>query len=307
MCKRIGILGAGALGSFFAHKLKGTTGVETFFVARGKRFERLSADGIVVNGEPYNIPVVHPDRVADKADVIIVALKHHQLQKALGDLRYLLHDDTVILSVMNGLDSERIIGERYGEKRMLYAVSLGIDALREGNRLTFTHAGKLVFGEQNNQHLSARVLALQQVFERAGIPYETPEDMLQVIWKKFMINVGMNQASAVLGGTYGLFQTSETARALSHSLMHEVIQVAQASGIDLNEDAILEWDEILAGMEPTGKTSMLQDFEAQRQSELTIFAAKVLELGQALEVPTPVNETVWRILSLREAQYVEDA
>ena len=115
-----------------------------------------------------------------------------------------------------------------------------------------------------------------------------------------MINVGINQASAVLGAPYGVFQSSPDAMALMRMLMEEVIALAQITGIDLSAEDLDEWCRILAGLSPGGKTSMLQDMEAGRKTEVEIFAGKVVSLGLRHHVPTPVNAAVLRIIKVLE-------
>jgi len=133
-----------------------------------------------------------------------VALKHHHLEEAVQGLEKLVGDSTTIISIMNGLESEEYIGSIYGMDKVLYAVSVAIDALRQGNQITYTKPGKHYFGEAINAHLSQRVLQVQEAFDRAGIVYETPEDMIRMMWWKFMVNVGVNQASAVMRAPFGV-------------------------------------------------------------------------------------------------------
>jgi 2-dehydropantoate 2-reductase len=121
------------------------------------------------------------------------------------------------------------------------------------------------------------------------------------MWWKFMINVGINQASAVLRAPYGVFQSSPDARALMRSLMEEVVALAEKAGIDLTDKEIDEWGRVLASMSSAGKTSMLQDVEAGRKTEVEIFAGKVVDLGYRYLVPTPVNVTVQRIIKVIES------
>jgi 2-dehydropantoate 2-reductase len=125
---------------------------------------------------------------------------------------------------------------------------------------------------------------------------------MRAMWWKFMINVGVNQASAVLRAPYGVFQASADARALMRSLMTEVVVLAEKAGIDLKEEDIDEWERILASLSPTGKTSMLQDVEAGRKTEVEIFAGKVVSLAAAYGLTAPVNETVRRIIAVIESR-----
>lgn len=298
--EKIAILGAGAMGAYFAKTFYEAPGYSTTLVARGERCDRLRRDGLVVNGKRYLIPVTHPDEATVPADLIIVAVKHHHLPEAVPDLQNLVGSQTTILSVMNGLDSEEFIGSVYGMDKMLYAISVGIDALRQGNQITYTRPGKHYFGEATNTHVSQRVRCVQVAFERAGIAYETPTDMMRMMWWKFMVNVGMNQASAVMRAPYGVFRSSPEAQAVMEALMREVLALAEVSGVNLVEQDINEWYNVLATLSPQGKTSMWQDVEAGRKTEVEIFGGKVVELGKVHGIPTPVNETVLRIIQVLE-------
>jgi 2-dehydropantoate 2-reductase len=299
---KIAILGAGAMGSAYAARFAEAPGCTTVLVARGERHDRLAREGLVVNGKPYLLPVVHPEETSAATDLILVALKHHHLPGAVRDLRNLVGARTTILSVMNGLDSEAALGAVYGMDKVLYAVSVGIDAVRHGNRVTYTKPGKLYFGEATNAPPSERVRRVGALLDRAGIAHETPPDMIRTLWWKFMINVGVNQASAAMRAPYGTFQSSKEAQALMEALMRETIALAEAEGVDLSEQDIVAWYGFMNGLSPDGKTSMLQDVEAGRKTEVEMFAGKVVELGGKHGIPTPVNETLLRIIHVLEEQ-----
>jgi 2-dehydropantoate 2-reductase len=298
--RRVAILGAGAMGASYASMFFDAAGFSTALIARGDRHERLRREGLIVNGKRYAIPVVHPDEAATPADLIVVALKHHHLPGALPDLRSLVGDQTTIISVMNGLDSEETIGSVYGMDKVLYAIAVGIDALRQGNRITYSKSGKLFFGEATNARISQRVQRVQDALDRAGIAAETPPDMIRMLWWKFMINVGANQASAVMRAPYGILRSSPEARAVMEALMREVVSLAEAAGVDLGSQDIDDWYAFLNTLSTQGKTSMLQDIEAGRKTEVELFGGKVVELGRTYAIPTPVNETVLRIIQVLE-------
>jgi 2-dehydropantoate 2-reductase len=297
---QVAVLGAGAMGAYFAATFFDTPDIYTTLVADGERYERLTRNGLVVNGRGYRVPVHRPEDGPAPVDLVIVALKHHHLEEALPALDPLVGGHTVLLSVMNGLDSEAVIGARFGMDKLLYAISVGIDALRQGNRVTFTKTGTHFFGEASNLEITPRVRAVQEAFDQAGIIYETPADMIRMIWWKFMVNVGANQASAVMRAPYGVFQTSSEAQGLMVALMEEVIALAEAAGVNLRHKDIAEWNAFLNTLSPQGKTSMLQDIEAGRKTEVEIFGGRVVTLGKEYGIPTPVNETVLRIIRVLE-------
>jgi 2-dehydropantoate 2-reductase len=273
------------------------------FIAGGERFERLCREGLIVNGKHYVIPIRQPEDRSPPADLLIVAVKHHHLDNTIRDMEHRIGDGTAILSLMNGIESEERIGAVYGMDKVFYAVAVGIDAVRVENRVSYSNQGRVSFGEERNPSLTRRVKRIQALFDRAGITYETPPDMIRTLWWKFMINVGINQASAALRAPYAMFQTSQEARRLMELAMREVIMIARKAGVHLAEADIDNWRTILAGLNPDGKTSMLQDVEARRKTEVEMFAGKVIELGRLHDVPTPVNEELHDIIKKIEASY----
>ena len=291
--KKVAVVGAGALGAAYGGLLFDADRQGVAFVAAGGRLERLRREGLVVNDRKYEIPVLGPDDPSPPADLVLVAVKYHDLDDAIRDMKGRIGKETVIMSVMNGIDSEERIGAAYGMEHMLYAVSVGIDALRVGNRVTYTNQGKIYFGEAANPHVSERVRKVQALFDKAGIVYETPADMLHVLWWKYMINVGINQASAVLRAPYGVFQTSKDARELMAAAMREVVALAEKLHIALSEQDMADFDPFLMRLSPQGKTSMLQDVEAGRKTEVEMLAGKVIDMGRRMGVSTPVNQMLY--------------
>lgn len=301
--KKITVIGAGAMGSVYAAKFFDMDKDSITLVAKGERYGRLKAQGLTVNDRHYALPVLDVEEKAPPSDLIIVAVKHHHLPEAIQDMRNRVGDHTVILSVMNGIESEEQIGAVYGMERVLYAVSVGIDALRRENRTTYSTQGKLYFGEAENHDLSERVMRIQSLLDRAGLVYETPEDMIRTLWWKFMINVGTNQVAAVLRAPFAILQTSQEARELMESAMREVMAVAEAKEVQLSQADLDNWFSVLSGLSSEGRPSMLQDVEAKRKTEVEMFAGKMIELGKALHIPVPVNEAFFRIIRVMEEHY----
>jgi len=304
LIETISIVGAGAVGGAYASMLYDMDRHCVSFIAAGDRFKRLRQDGLIVNGKHYAIPVLHPDDLSPPPDLLIIAVKHHQLDNAICDIKNSIGEETTIISVMNGIESEVKIGAAYGMKRVLYAVSIGLAALKEGNRVNFISRGKILLGEARNPSLTDRVKRLQALFDRAGIVCETPPDMIRALWWKFMVNVGINQASAVLRAPYSVFQTSREAKDLMESAMREVIMLAEKASVLLSGEDIENWNTVLSGLNPEGKTSMLQDVEAGRKTEVEMFAGKVIELGKYYGVPTPVNQKLYDLIRKIEAKTV---
>ena len=303
----VGIVGAGAMGACLATQFQKATAISTSFIADGQRYTALQRDGLVVNGRSLHLPVVNPGIANEPLDLIVVAVKHHQLQTAIQNLGNLVGHNTVFFSVMNGLESEATIGAVYGMEKVVYAISLGMDALREGNQVSFTKVGMHYFGEAENINISDKVQRIKEAFDKADIHYEIPPDMIRMMWWKFMFNVGINQASAVMRAPFGVFQANPIAQGLMEGLMREVLRVAIEKGVNLTEKDITDWYPVLNRLSPQGKTSMLQDIEAGRKTEVEVFGGHVITLGLQLGIPTPINQTVYEIIRILEQPFINSA
>lgn len=293
MIDNIHIIGAGAVGAAYGALLHNMDRRCVSFVASGERRERLLREGIAVNGKEYLIPVLDSGKTHPVADLLIVAVKHYHLDQAIAEMKNSIGDGTIIMSLMNGIDSEERIGAVYGEEKLLHAVVVGIDALRRGNRVAYTTQGKIFFGEKGAKESSDRVQRVQDLFDRAGINYMVPTDIMRDIWWKFMINVGINQASAVTGANYGIFQQAGPERELMNAAMREVIALARKLGIGLASEDVEKWYAVLASLGPGGKTSMLQDMEAGRKTEVEMLSGVVMALGRKHGMDVPVNERLY--------------
>ncbi|MFO7802187.1 MAG: ketopantoate reductase C-terminal domain-containing protein [Desulfovermiculus sp.] len=118
-----------------------------------------------------------------------------------------------------------------------------------------------------------------------------------------MIKVGVNQVSAVLRGPFGIFQESAEARELMQEAMQEVLEVAQARGIQLGSQDISSWLQILKTSNPKDRTSMCQDVLAGRKTEVEMFSGILLQLGQETQVPTPLNRYLFKCLRAMEQSF----
>jgi 2-dehydropantoate 2-reductase len=252
------VIGLGALGAKYASRLHEFYPGQVKIIASIRRVEQFKIDPITVNGVAPAFEFVTPDTTGQTADLLIFAVKFDHLKQAIDDARPFISAHTSVMSLLNGVTSEELIADAYGKEQVLLS-SVYMDAVRDGNHIRYADIGRIVFGERRNDTMSGRVAAIRSKFENAGIPCDVPGDMVRAQWKKFMLNVGVNQASAVLQASYGAFQHESHARKLMVSAAEEVVAIAQASGIELNRKDIDEMVAIINSLVPTVKTSMLQD------------------------------------------------
>jgi 2-dehydropantoate 2-reductase len=238
-----------------------------------------------------------------KFDLLIFCVKNYQLEEAIEDVRSFIDDNTILITFLNGVTARTRIHSAYPNNKVLYGLSMKIDAQRVENGVVNTEDGEIHFGEADNTVLSPEVKAVQECFNDSGIKNIVFPDMIRMIWKKFMLNVGVNQVTAVTKAPYGKVTKIGTNLTLFREAMTEVLLIAKASNIDLREEDIEDFVTLMNNFSPSGRTSMLQDVEARRKTEVDYFAGTVIELGKKLNIPTPVNHVLYCIIKSLEELY----
>ena len=298
--EKISLIGLGAMGVFFAPRLFETYGENFRVIADGERKQRLETKGVTVNGVNYIFPIVTPKEQGDPADLILIGVKGYGLDQAIEDIRNQVGENTLILSLLNGVDSEDKLIKAFGEEHVLYAFMRMSVVMKDGKADFDPYWGKIHFGEKLNHEYSERMLAVKEVFDRADIPYEIDEDMLKGIWFKFMCNIGENMTCALLGIPFGGFQSSEHANWIRVNSMREVAAIAQKKGIDIGEKEIEMQNKTVMTIPYPNKPSTLQDLEAKKHTEVEMFAGTVVKMGEELSVPTPINELFYHGIRILE-------
>ncbi|MDR3354217.1 MAG: ketopantoate reductase family protein [Synergistaceae bacterium] len=302
----VALIGLGAMGCAYLSKIAETFPMDRIrVVASGDRAERYRANGVTVNGRRIRFPIFEPGDRVPPADLLIFTVKHNQLGQAICDARGQVGPDTVVISLLNGITSEIEIGEAYGAEKVLCSLAMGTDPIRAGDDTTFTTLGTIPFGEAVNREgeYSRNVLRVEEFFKETGLRYEIPEDMTKALWKKFMMNVGVNQVTAVLRCGYGALLGAGLTRDLAVAAMTEVTVLAEREKVNLTESDIEDCLKVLGTLSPQGKTSTLQDVEARRQTEVDIFGGTVVNLGRKHGVPVPVNEMLFKLIKATEESY----
>ncbi|MDR2179790.1 MAG: 2-dehydropantoate 2-reductase [Synergistaceae bacterium] len=311
----VSLVGLGGIGSVYLSLISQAIPMENIrVIAGGQRGARYKQKGVTVNGRAFFFPVCEPGvpgkpsapsepgAPVEPADLLIFAVKQTRLQEAIEDARGHLGPDTVVLSLLNGVTSEGIIAEAYGPEHLLYSLVLNTNAVRVGDDTVYASLGVIPFGEAVNRKgaYSEKVQRVEEFFSRVGIPYDIPEDMIRALWKKFMANVGGNQVSALLGCKNKIIRDVASVRDLAAAAAKEVVEVSKAEGTGLVDEDVQAFVESVKCQDPEGKTSMLQDIEAGRRTEVDIFGGVVVELAKKHRLQVPVNEMLLRCIHAKE-------
>lgn len=282
------ICGLGAIGTALGEKILTHAPDVLRVLVDSARLQKYSVTPRVLNGTPLEFKYITPDTETAPADLIMISVKSTGLSDAINNIKNFVGANTVIISLLNGVISEELLAKEYGWEKILPAYYIGSSAIRDGSNILHDGSATIVFGAKNDSQ-SEQVTWVQEFFESVEIGYRVSSDITRAQWTKFMLNVACNQISAILGLTFGDMQTNSTFKELATNVMKEVEACAKAEGVRNTESMIEEVFEHIKTISPYGKTSMLQDVEAGRKTEVDIFAGSVMVFGEKHGIQTPYN------------------
>ena len=220
------------------------------------------------------------------------------MNSAIKCIKNYVKENTIIISLLNGISSEKDISDVYGKDKVLHSYFIGHSAIRENNKVTQDGIGKIVFGSPYSEN-KKNVQILKDFFEKNHINYEIPSDIIYSLWLKYTLNVFSNQASAIMNLSFGDMKSLKF-QEFTKKIIAEVASVAKKEGVigyeNLQKDSLTA----LMSMLDSGKTSMLQDILAGRKTEADIFAGEIIRLGEKHNIQTPYNQVMYDMIKVLE-------
>lgn len=291
-------MGAGAVGGYFGGLLH-RAGLDVTMIARGQHLEAIKAHGLHVKSVKGDF-TVHAPAVADPKAVgpvhlILFCVKSYDTESAARQCLPMVGEDTVVLSLQNGVDNEEKIAGIVGTDTVLGGVAYIGAAIAEPGVIVHTAEGRIVFGEVRGG-ISERVKRLEQIFREAKFPAEISANIQAVLWGKLCWNATFNALNTLVGGQLRAIIERRESWALARAVMEEVRAVGVAHGVHLppeTVDKLLRWTEREAAVM---KTSTRQDLEIGKRLEADALNGAVVEKGRAVGVPTPLNFALYGLL-----------
>lgn len=298
---KICILGAGALGCAIGGALT-DGGHEVWLVNHNPSFvSALRQKGLIRRVDGVDrVCAVHAATDCDALavstgvfDLIIVLVKSFHTRKAIKSALALLGQQTLVMSLQNGLGHEDVLAEVVGRSRVLAGKTyVGGVVLAPGHIISGVEGKETIIGELDGTP-SARVQGIAAVFNAAGLLTTVSQNIQGAMWDKLLINVATGALSGITRLSYGdLYQVPEI-EACAIAAVAEAMAVAKASGIDLQTtDPRAPWAKAAAGLPFEFKTSMLQSLEKGSVTEVDYVNGAVVRQGARCGVPTPVNQAL---------------
>lgn len=291
---KIAMVGAGALGCSIGAALS-EGGSEVWLINRSKEHvNAINTSGLrLFTSESERTVKVRAATTCDgiaPVDLVIVLVKSFHTREAMSGVIPIIAENTVVLSLQNGLGNEDILAEVVRRKHVVAGRTyVGGVLLSPGCVISGTRDKRTIIGELDGS-LSERVVAIAAEFNQADLHTTISQYIMGTIWDKLLVNVATGAVSGITGLTYGeLYQVPEL-RYTALAVVVEAMDVAKASGVQLSiTDPEEPWLVAAQGLPPEFKTSMLQSREKGSMTEIDFINGAVVRQGVQYGVPTPVN------------------
>jgi len=295
----IAIVGAGVLGSIFGGLFWEKGFSVTLIEVLKERVRLIDKEGLWLqwpDGERTHarIPITSKVDEVGVKDVVMVAVKGYHTRSAIESAMPLIGDDTIVLSVQNGLGNLEAIAETVGPERVVGGITAhsGMPVSMNEVRYVGGLGPLLVIGPYDAVSCQGFKNMVEQ-FQAVDLEVHTTSDINSVIWKKLIANVSTNVVAALTGLTGGIAVKHEPSVKIIEALSRELAQVARAKGIDFPElDDPLEFSLKAFASTKDNRVSMLQDVEAGRPTEIGNLNEVIISEGRRFNIPTPYNEAV---------------
>lgn len=301
---RIAVVGVGGVGGYFGGRLA-QSGVETIFIARGATLDALRTRGLRVDSVAGDF-VVSPVQATDDptsvgpVDAILFATKAWQISDAAQKVLPMIGRNTVAVPLENGMEGPEQLARLFGRDHVLGGLCGIVSFIVEPGHIRHTAIEPFVmFGELDNRR-TQRVEGLLETFVRAGVKTEVPQDIHRSMWSKFLFITPMSAIGALTRVPVGVWRSIGEVRQMAIATLREMVQVAKARGISLDEDAVERTMARYDGMAPDSTSSLQRDVMDGKPSELDAQLGAVVRMGRDVSVPTPLCETMYALLLPQE-------
>lgn len=297
---KISVIGSGAMGSLFGGKLAIAGENVVLYDVYREHIDTVNKEGLSIeDAETGEITVVRLQASSDpesvkNSDVLLIFVKSTNTESVANQFKSFAAPHTIVLTLQNGLGNDAILGKHFGIERTAIGVtSQGATFLGPGK---IRHAGKgpthITMADGNKTKLQDLAAALG----RAGFETYVSDEVTSLVWSKLIINVGINALTALLNVKNGQLLEYEDIKQVMADLVNEALIVVKKKGIQLIYDDPLAQVYEVARKTASNSSSMLQDFQKNRPTEIDFINGAVVNEAHKLGISVPVNETVTRII-----------
>jgi 2-dehydropantoate 2-reductase len=297
---KIVIMGTGGVGGYYGGLLVQRSHDVTF-IARGVHLDAIRTSGLQVksiHGDFQISPAQATDDPAEigQADLILFTVKAYDTEASAQSILPLIGPQTVVISLQNGIDAVERIGSTIGSEHLIGGatwISAAIEA--PGIIKQVSQFRRIVIGELDG-HISPRLEAIFNALEETGATVELTDQIQKILWSKFVFISSASAFGALTRLPMGEYRSVPETRVMIVNLMTEVIAVAKAHGVTLDDDVVQKSLAFMDNATPHIKASMQVDVEAGRQFELESMVGVISRKGRKVGIATPTADVIYAAL-----------
>lgn len=303
---KIGIIGAGAMGCLYASMLSEKNDVKLFDVSE-KAVSAINEHGIIMTSKEnkekkaYRVSAYFSGKFDEKLDLIIVFVKDTATKAALESNADLIKEDTLLLSLQNGLGNFEIMEEFADKSRILLGTTKHNCVTLSFGEIYHSGAGITHIGSPIGNNEAAKKIS--DMFNESGIETEACTDVKKLLWQKLFINMTINSVTALLDSHISVIADSAGASSAAKKLIDEAVSVAKADGEEFDNEKVYKDVIETARRLGTGKASMCQDMENKRKTEIDFINGAVVKLGRKYGIETPFHSLIVDLIHAKESLF----
>jgi 2-dehydropantoate 2-reductase len=298
---RIAVMGTGGMGGFYGGRLA-SNGEDVTFIARGAHLDAMRKNGLKLEGPNGDITISpakatdDPATIGAPVDVVLFCVKLYDLESAAGLIKPIVGDETLVISLMNGVDGPERLAGLLGKGHVLGGAAYDSATIRAPGVIEYrTGPNRLVMGTLGGGS-NARVEAFAEAGRAAGFDMVVSDNIARTLWEKYVLLATNAGLTALTRQPVGVVYADPDLRRLATEMMREVVAIADAKGIELAPDIIERSFAILDSFSPTMYASAYFDLANGKRMEVGSFSGLIARLGDELGVPTPHHRTVYACL-----------
>jgi len=306
---KIAVVGSGALGGFFGYVFASRGQEVTLVDIDAKKIEAIQASGLTVTTreKEETIQIRTYSRTDDvgEVDLVFFSVKSYSTLAAAKSLPPLMGADTLVMSIQNGIGNVEKIASVVGADRVIGGITAHSFQMQNLTHIRYAGgAGHLHIGRLEGEN-SPRIHAIADILREGGIEVQVNEGILDYIWYKLLINTPINAIAAITRLKNEVLAENEEVCRLMRIVGDEALTVAKAADIRiLMTQHPVELCCAALRAAPGNKASMLQDIEAKRRTEIDAINGAIVEKGEELSIPTPVNRALTSLVKIEESKYM---
>ena len=302
---RVLICGAGAMGCLFGGYLS-LAGEEVWLLSHWQEhIARVRQEGLriyTLDGRALQLPISilsYDDPLPQDIEVAFISVKSHDTPEAAAQAAGALAPDGYAITMQNGIGNYEVLAAMVGAERALLGVTSHGATLLGPGEVRHAGVGPTYIAAEPKREAATR---LAEMLTAAGFASQVEENIERVVWNKLLVNVGINALTAILGVPNGVLAEWPEAETLLRAAVAEAAAIARTKGIPISGDPAERALDV-ARATATNRSSMLADMERHAPTEVAVINGAIVREGAALGIPTPVNETLLRLVQAREKSY----